>query len=222
MFAIDRSVSPQRFLDQPQTWQVATWADYVALRDDVSLATTRLWFDEQWLWLEMGSEGINHAGHCDLWTMLIAFWAQRYPEPVLHSLGRCQLEKVGYKAVAPDLVVYVGEPIPRWEDGQRRFLNLDEERSPTLVGEVSDTTLATDLDEKKRLYASLAIAEYWVIDVQGSRVFGFSLTPAGTYQQIQSSQVLAGLSLDLLTQTLLRLNQGSNTAAALWFAEQIV
>ncbi len=165
---------------------------------------------------------INNAAHCDLLTMLIVFWAQRYPDLVLHSLGGCPLEKVGYKAAAPDLVVYVGEPIPRWEDGQRRFLDLDKERSPALVGEISDTTLATDLDEKKRLYASLEISEYWVIDVQGARVFGFSLMPSGSYQQIQMSQVLPGLSFDLLNQTLLKLNQGSNTAAALWFAGQIV
>jgi Uma2 family endonuclease len=212
--------SPQQFLAQPHIWQAATWADYVVLRDDAT-AMTRLCFDDQRLWVDMGSEGINHAAHCDLLTMLIAFWAQRHPDPVLHSLGRCQLEKVGYKAAAPDLVVYVGEPIPRWEDGQRRFLDLDEERSPALVGEISDTTLATDLDEKKRLYASLEIPEYWVIDVQGVRLFGFGLTAAGTYQQIQVSQVLPGLSLDLITASIRRLNQGSNTAAALWFAGQI-
>jgi Uma2 family endonuclease len=221
MLAIDRPMPSQKFLVQPQVWQAATWADYVALRDDATSIATRLCFDDQWLWVEMGSEGINHAVHCDLLTMLIAFWAQRHPDPALHSLGRCQLEKVDYKAAAPDLVVYVGEPIPRWEDGQRRFLDLNQARSPALVGEISDTTLATDLDEKKRLYASLGISEYWVIDVQGVRLFGFSLTAAGTYQQIQVSQVLPGLTLDLITASIQRLNQGSNTAAALWFAGQI-
>jgi Uma2 family endonuclease len=220
MLAIDPPTSPQRFLAQPQVWQSATWDDYVVLRDD-AMTMARLCFDDQCLWVDMGSEGINHAGHCDLLTMLIAFWAQRHPEMALHSLGRCQLEKIGHKAAAPDLVIYVGEPIPRWEEGQRRFLNLDEERSPSLVGEISDTTLATDLDEKKRLYASLGIPEYWVVDVQGARLFAFSLTVGGTYQQIQVSQVLPDLSIDLLTQTLRRLTQGSNTAAAVWFAGQI-
>ncbi|MBP0031090.1 MAG: Uma2 family endonuclease [Roseofilum sp. Guam] len=36
-----------------------------------------------------------------------------------------------------------------------------------LVGEISDTTLSSDLDQKKHLYASFCIPEYWVIDVKG-------------------------------------------------------
>ena len=44
-----------------------------------------------------------------------------------------------------------------------------------LVGEISDPTLSTDLDEKKHLYAELGIPEYWVVDVQGKRVFCFHL-----------------------------------------------
>lgn len=38
---------------------------------------------------------------------------------------------------------------------------------PDLVGEIADTILSLDLDEQKQLYASLGIAEYWVIDVRG-------------------------------------------------------
>jgi Uma2 family endonuclease len=47
--------------------------------------------------------------------------------------------------------------------GESRFIDLDRWRVPDLVAEVSDTTLASDLDEKKQLYVALGIPEYWVV-----------------------------------------------------------
>ena len=84
-----------------------------------------------------------------------------------------------------------------------------------------NTTLATDLDEKKHLYAELGIPESWVIDVRGQRVFAFQLQSNGVYQECEQSLVLAGLPIDLLNQTLSRLNDGTNGSAAIWFTQQI-
>jgi Uma2 family endonuclease len=66
------------------------------------------------------------------------------------------LEKASQEiAAAPDLVLYLGEDYPRREPGTSRRLDLERWRVPNLVGEISDTTLASDLDEKKALYAAL-------------------------------------------------------------------
>ena len=91
---------------------------------------------------------------------------------------------------------------------------------PNLVGEISDT-MATDLDEQKKLYASLKIPEYWVVDVRGQRVFAFQLQEDGKYQECTHSVALAGLAISLLTQTLERLSERSNTNAAAWFAQHL-
>jgi Uma2 family endonuclease len=92
---------------------------------------------------------------------------------------------------------------------------------PDLVGEIADTTLASDLDEKKHLYAALGIPEYWVIDVLGKRVIAFRLQETGKYLQCIESIALTGLSIELLEQTLDRLTKGTNITAANWFAQQI-
>lgn len=42
-----------------------------------------------------------------------------------------------------------------------------------LVIEVSDTTLDTDITEKAELYATPGIADYWVLDLEGSRLLVF-------------------------------------------------
>ncbi|MGB8699627.1 MAG: Uma2 family endonuclease [Thermosynechococcaceae cyanobacterium] len=220
MNTIHRGDRNTTFLAHPQRWQAASWDDYLALRDGDAADRLRLFFQAGWLWIEMGSEGIRHASFSDLFTMLAFIWKQRHPDQNLTSLGRCQLEKTGKQACAPDLVIYIGDNAPAWEAGQRRFINLDRDRCPDLVGEISDTTLVTDLDEKKRLYADLGIPEYWVIDIQGGRVFAFGLTESGVYQTTEVSIAWPGLSVTLLEQAIARLATESNTAVALWSAQQ--
>jgi len=208
--------------DHPlQTWHSATWEDYLALRDDPSNERIRLAFNEGWLWILMGAEGMNHASVSDLFTAFLFVWAMRHPDQGFSSFGRCLLEQPGTRASAPDLVLYIGPDYPQWQPGESRRIDLTQHPIPALVGEIADTTLATDLDEKKHLYAALGIPEYWVIDVQGRRVFAFARQGNGTYQSCDTSQALADLPIAWLTEALERLANGSNTHVATWFGQQI-
>ncbi|MGK7872921.1 MAG: Uma2 family endonuclease [Xenococcaceae cyanobacterium] len=202
-------------------WKPATWEDYIALRDDPTTERVRLFFNQGWLWFDMGAEGINHASISDLFTMLFFIWSTQRPEQIFSSLGRCLLEKSPKKAGAPDLVLYLGEDYPRWQAGELRRIDLHQWQVPNLVGEISDTTLAIDLDEKKKIYADLGISEYWVIDVGGKRVFAFQLQENGKYAECTESGVLQDLPISLLNQALERLAQEANTRVAAWFAQQV-
>lgn len=202
-------------------WHSAVWDDYIALRDAPTPERMRLFFNEGWLWVDMGAEGINHASISDLFTMLFFIWSTQRPEQLFTSLGRCLLEKPAKKAGAPDLVLYIGEDYPRWQPGEPRRIDLNQWRVPNLVGEISDTTLANDLDEKKHLYADLGIPEYWVVDVRGLRVIAFELQENGKYIECTQSKALERLSISLVEQTLERLNEETNTSAAAWFAQQV-
>jgi Uma2 family endonuclease len=167
-------------------------------------------------------EGINHSRFHDLLGFVFLLWfTLKAPQP-FDSLSGCLLEKPGTVAASPDLVLYIGADFPQRQAGESRYLNLEQWRVPDLVGEVGDTTIATDLDEKKHLYASLGIPEYWVADVKGARVLAFHLDEQGQYQQIETSVTLAGLPIALLSQALERLSQGEpNGSTAQWFAQQI-
>ncbi|MCY7407356.1 MAG: Uma2 family endonuclease, partial [Alkalinema sp. CAN_BIN05] len=94
-------------------------------------------------------------------------------------------------------------------------------RVPDLVGEKAETSLTLDLYEQNRMYASLGVAEYLVIDVKRARLFAFGLMESGEYEPIVISQILEGLPIDLLEQTLERLSEETNTAAASWFMKQL-
>jgi Uma2 family endonuclease len=207
-------------LQIPQ-WQPAAWEDYLRYRDDPTPERMRLFFNGNSLLVDMGSEGINHARVSDLFTLLFGSWFSRFVVQTAESLGRCLLEKPNQRAAAPDLVLYIGEGVPQWQPGEPRRIDLTQWRVPDLVGEISDTTLATDLDEKKKLYADLEIPEYWVIDILGRRVIAFRLQSDGKYQQCVYSVALNGLPIPLLEQTLERLSEGTNISAASWFARQI-
>ncbi|MEB3294320.1 MAG: Uma2 family endonuclease, partial [Synechococcales bacterium] len=180
----------------------ATWQDYVAIRDNATIDWQKISFHQGWLWVEMGKEGPNHASFSDLMTMIFGFWAFVHPEIPLQSYGRCVIENPDTHACAPDLVLYKGDNIPKWQPGEPRRIDLRRHRLPDLVGEIADTTLSLDLDEQKQLYASLGISEYWVIDVKGMQIFAFGLTESGHYAAIDQSQILTGLPIDLLEKTL--------------------
>jgi Uma2 family endonuclease len=202
-------------------WHDATWEDYEQLRDAPNRSQVKLAFDRERLWIDMGGEGINHAGCNDLATTLLFLWAIQHPEESYTSLGRCLLEKPNTQACAPDLVLYVGADYPQWQEGEPRRVDLMKWRVPNLVGEISDTTLASDLDEQKHLYEALGIPEYWVIDVRGRRIFAFLLDEHGQYQDCTQSLALSGLAIATVEQALQKLDQGTNTSAAAWFAKQI-
>lgn len=169
----------------------------------------------------MGSEGINHASVARLFAMLFFIWFNRSNSQTASDLGGCLLEKPNQQAASPDLVLYIGEGVPQWQEGEPRRINLTQWRVPNLVGEISDPTLATDLDEKKHLYAALEIPEYWVIDVRGKRVIAFRLQTDGAYKECFDSVALVGLPISLLEQTLEQLSTGTNISAASWFAQAI-
>ena len=201
-------------------WQAATWEDYVAACEDPSLEEARIFFYEGYLWIDMGNEGPQHARFNDLFTIIFFVWFTTKIGQTFDSLSGCVIEKPKVGAGAPDKVLYIGGDFHQWQKGEPRRINLNQSRVPDLVGEIADTTLASDLDEKKRLYAALGIPEYWVVDIKGERVLAFRLQENGKYEECEISGALEGLPIALLSETLRLLGEGNGTAA-MWFAQQI-
>ena len=130
------------------------------------------------------------------------------------------LEKPGLRAASPDLMIYIEGNTPVWEPGQPRRINLDRWSVPALVGEVADTTLASDLDEVKQIYAAMGIPEYWVVDVLGRRVLMFELVD-DRYSQMYESRLISGVTTELLEATLDRCMEVGNISAAIWFQKRL-
>jgi Uma2 family endonuclease len=201
------------------SWQPATWSEYLQRVEHPRSDAEQVFFNSDTIWIDMGNEGINHSRFNKLLTMLLFTWLSRQADVKFELLGGCVIEKPTLQAAAPDEAVYIGGNSPRWKEGEPRRVNLEQWRVPDLVVEISDTTLAIDLDEKKQLYLALEIPEYWVIDVKGRQIFAFRLID-GKYQQCTESVALTGLPIELLERTLAQMDN-DNGNAALWFASQI-
>lgn len=212
-------------LDKPKKidlhWYSASWGDYEKLRDDEMVEHQQLFFYNNQLLVEnMPGEGLPHSRTSDLLRGILFYWFAQHPETNGEMVSKCSPERQGRLAAVPDIALYVGDGIPVYQSGGTRRINLEQERPPNLVIEVADTTLVSDLDQKKHLYEEMGIPEYWVVDVKGERDFAFILTENGSYDQIETSQVLPGLPIGILDQTVEKLSI-SNIAAAAWFSQQI-
>ena len=207
--------------DAPITqWQPATWEDFIVACEDPTLEQFRIFFYEGYLLIDRGNEGINRSRFNNLLTMVFVLWFSSKGGQAFDDLGGCVIEKPKVGGGAPDRVLYIGGDFPQWQGGEPRRINLDNWRVPNLVCEIADTTLASDLDEKKRLYAALKIHEYWIVDIKGERVLAFRLQEDGKYRECKVSVALEGLPISLLSETLKLLSQG-NGMAAMWFSQQI-
>jgi len=201
-------------------WQTATWEDYKRLRDDPSIERVQLFYYNHQLLVEnMGWEGILHSEVRELLGLILGLWLMQHPEIKSKILGSCLMEKAGKQAAAPDISIYLGENIPKYQAGESRRIDLDRQRSPDLVIEVADTTLDSDLDQKKHLYAELGIPEYCVIDAQGGQVFIFILSNQEYYRS-EVSKLISGFTAQLLSEAVNQMRVGSNISAASWFNQQ--
>jgi Uma2 family endonuclease len=203
-------------------WQKATWQDYEYLRDDPSVAHAQLFFYNSQLLVEnRGWEGILHSEVRELLLAVLVMWLMEYPEIKSKILGSCLMEKTGKQAAAPDILVYLGENLPQYQKGESKRINLDQQRPPNLVVEVADTTLDSDLDQKKHLYAELGISEYWVIDAVGDQAFIFILQNQ-EYNRSERSGLMSGFTAELLSETIEQMKASSNISAISWFRQRLL
>ena len=216
------STSPQKTVASTG-WKPATWEDYECYRDSLpDRGRHQIYFHNGYLKADdMGWEGIRHSEVRELFALILGLWFITHSDQTAKSLGGCLMEKAGRQAAAPDLVLYLGDGAPNWKSGEKRRINLDTFRVPDLVGEVSDTSLASDLNEMKSLYAALGIPEYWIINAKDYKVLAFQLQPNGQYQPIETSTVLSRLPISLLEQALNRLTEETNITAATWFMQAL-
>ena len=70
----------------------------------------------------------------------------------------------------PDSMVIAGSP-----------RGTDHPTTADLVVEVADSSLAFDTEEKRLIYATAGIREYWVVDVSGRRLLVYRDPRAGDY-----------------------------------------
>lgn len=106
------------------------------------------------------------------WNALVARWLYAGTDTSVVIVPDKTLA-VGEDGLKPDFWLYPASVDPQTVTG----------KDCLLVIEVPDTTLRWDIGRKASRYALGGVREYWVIDVEGRRVFVHLLRDDGTYDE---------------------------------------
>jgi Uma2 family endonuclease len=159
--------------------------------------------------------GINHAEDISIIDTLVSIFCARKGIQQ-RTLIRCNFTKANVQECQPDLAFYLDfleHSPPRSDAG----VDLNIYPPPALVVELAAESINDELGDKRMLYESLGMQEYWVIDVSHIRVIAFAIADEGS-RRVEVSQVLPGLNIKLVEKTLerSRLEEKSATTRWLW------
>lgn len=200
---ISAAVKPEITLDirVSDTWVKASWDEFITFADEPSLEKGRFYYDHSLMRIEMSPVGPTHAHENSIVTNVIRLFAM-LTNIIIYEYTNCSFRKKNNAEFQPDVAFYIGSGLkipPR----NNAPVNLNEFDLPTLVVEISSTTIHDDLGRKRLLYERLGIKEYWVIDAYTAEVFAFAIAD-GHSGRITRSQVLEGLEMATVEEALQR------------------
>ena len=110
--------------------------------------------------------------------------------------------KSGERECQPDLAYYIDPNVQR-PTKNNQAVDVEVWNAPTLAIEIASTSLSDDIGNKRLLYERLGVGEYWVVDVAAATMIAFEVANGGS-RQIQVSQVLPGLAMNVVEDALRR------------------
>ena len=193
-----------------ETWVKADWESFLSFADDPTLEEGKFYYDDGFMRIEMSPVGISHSSDNSIASTVIVLFASLNFIPI-KELTNPSLRQVGIRECQPDIAFYVGNLplLPR----NNSSLNVDELGSPNLAVEISATSLIDDSTRKLQIYRKLGVKEYWVVDVNNSRVIATNLT---TGEAISTSYLLPGLAIATIEEALIRSHTEDHGAVTRW------
>ncbi|NEP47046.1 MAG: Uma2 family endonuclease [Okeania sp. SIO2H7] len=199
------------------TWVTASWDEYIRAIEDPAYQKAKSYYRNHQFRIEMSPLGNKHASdHLVIIGAIVLFAAIKGID--LNGKDNCTYRKSGNQEAQPDASFYIGKnalAVP-WDTS---IVDLNIYPPPTLVIEVASTSLADDKGEKRLLYEDLKVAEYWIVDVKKAQLIAFAIASGGS-QRITQSQVLPGLAMSLLEETLQRTRTTNQGQVFSWLLTQ--
>ena len=137
------------------TWVKASWDEFIAFADEPSSEKGRFYYDRSLMRIEMSPVGPTHAHENSIVTNVIRLFAM-LTNIIIYEYTNCSFRKKNNAEFQPDVAFYIGSGLkipPR----NNAPVNLNEFDLPTLVVEISSTTIHDDLGRKRLLYERLAL-----------------------------------------------------------------
>ncbi|MEO0769471.1 MAG: Uma2 family endonuclease [Cyanobacteria bacterium J06649_4] len=200
-------------------WVSVEWAEFLRLAELPDYRDCKAYYHNGKMRIESMSTGSDHAKAHAILMALIAVFGIVKAIP-LDPRDGCTYRHTPDDEFQPDASYYIGDKVGSVPNGTR-LVELETYPKPDLVIEVSDTTLADDMGEKRLMYEELGVSEYWIWDVKNTQIIAFAITAKGASERITTSRVLPNLSLDLLTEALQRSQESDQSTAGAWYMQQL-
>ena len=197
-------------------WVKATWDEFMTLADDPKLVKSRFYYDNHKMRIEMSPVGAIHAHENAVVSKVIGIFAALMNIRIYEYIN-CSFRKKDERECQPDLAFYLGNDL-KLPPRNNAPVDLNKFDLPTLIVEISSTTLQDDLGYKRLLYERLGVQEYWVVNAQTSEVFTFAIAE-GRSGLVTRSQVLKGLEIATVQEALQRSHTEDDGAIARWLLQ---
>lgn len=201
-------------------WQPGTWEDFTAIAGETELDgrdDLRGYYQDGWMRFEMTPLGPEHARNNAIPLDVASLYAAFQNLKIVRYINP-SMRKIGEKESQPDLAFYIGRDLNDLPTGNAP-IDLDRFDPPSLVVEVGASSFVDDIGMKRLLYERIGVMEYWVVNVEARSVIGFAIADGGS-RAIQTSQVLPGLELSIITEALQRLDHEDDGQITRWLINQ--
>jgi Uma2 family endonuclease len=181
------------------TWTKADWENYITTIDSPEHEKHQGYYYNGYMRIEDMPTGADHSRYHLLMANAINLFCTIGGMPI-NGFDNCSYRKTGIRECQPDLSYYCGERARLAPIGTS-VINLDDQATPDLVIEISNTTINDDLGAKRLLYEEMGVFEYWIVDVQNTLIYAFTMIDRGS-RRIDTSLVLPELSIATITEAL--------------------
>lgn len=198
-------------------WIKATWENYLEAIEHPDCEFSKGYYHNGRMRIEMSPVGNPHSrDHAIIIHAVVLFAAIKNID--LNGFDNCTYRKTGRNEAQPDASFYIGEAanVIDWDVA---IVDLDRYPPPTLAIEVGFNSLSDDKGEKRLLYESIGVSEYWIIDVQNVEVIAFSVANGGS-RRITQSQVLPELEIALLEEAFRRSRRSNHGKVSAWLLDR--
>jgi Uma2 family endonuclease len=180
-------------------WLRSDWETYISTIDSPEHEKHQGYYYNGYMRIEDMPTGADHSRYHVLMTFAINLFCT-IGGIAINGFDNCSYRKIGIRECQPDLSYYCGERA-RLAPVGTSVINLDEQATPDLVIEISNTSISGDLGAKRFLYEEMGVSEYWIVDVQNTLIYAFEIIDRGS-RRIDTSLVLPELSIDTITTAL--------------------
>lgn len=194
-------------------WTKSTWQEYIEAIADPNFIKAnpkaKCYYFHAQMRIENIPVGSAHARAHTLFIAMINLFAALKGID-LNGFDNCTFRKIGTTECQPDIAYYL-EDSAQAVPVDAGIINLELYPVPDLVIEIASSSISDDKGEKRLLYESLGVGEYWIVDVQNLQITALAIADGGS-RQIRISQILKGLEISLLEETL---QSGQNQSQAI-------